>query len=74
MEGNAVLSTERTFLHDGSITFDFTLLTENGEPFGFYVDGSLVQAWNHTTMQGSSSFKFNVRLAPQSKIATKGMC
>jgi len=60
-EGSALLSTERTFLHDGSISFDFTLLTENEEPLSFYIDGALAKQWNHTTMQGSSSFKASLR-------------
>ena len=62
-EGNSVLTVERSFLHDGSITFDFTLLTENEEPFQFYIDNVLVKTWNHTKMQGSTIHKSNVRCA-----------
>jgi hypothetical protein len=62
MEGTSVLSTDRVFLHDGSISFDFTLLTENEEPFQFYIDNVLTKMWNHTTMQGSSIHKSNVRM------------
>lgn len=58
-----MLTVERSFLHDGSITFDFTLLTENEEPFQFYIDNVLVKTWNHTTMQGSTIHKSNVRCA-----------
>ncbi len=62
LAGSAVLSTEKVFIRDGKVTFDFTLITEHNEPFEFYMDGVLKGSWNKTTLFGSIIFTTTFRM------------
>jgi hypothetical protein len=57
-----VLFTERTFLREGEITFDFNVLSaENEESLRFYIDDVLNKEWKHTSMQGSITYTAHLR-------------
>jgi len=55
--GNSVvLEAERNFLREGIAYFEFSLLTDNGEPLSFVMDDRVLMTWNHTTVQGKTSY------------------
>ncbi|KAL6055649.1 hypothetical protein QOT17_016632 [Balamuthia mandrillaris] len=60
LTGTAVLKTDRNFKRQGSVEFDFTLITEYGESFQFFIDDKLKETWNKTTMLGDTYYKTTV--------------
>eukprot|EP00005_Dracoamoeba_jomungandri_P002939 CAMPEP_0174255698 /NCGR_PEP_ID=MMETSP0439-20130205/5016_1 /TAXON_ID=0 /ORGANISM="Stereomyxa ramosa, Strain Chinc5" /LENGTH=1755 /DNA_ID=CAMNT_0015337995 /DNA_START=247 /DNA_END=5511 /DNA_ORIENTATION=+ len=49
MKDTAVLATERNFARDGTVTFTYSLMTENDEPFEFWIDGKMQHQWVETS-------------------------